>query len=144
MIALMSETGLSDGSGICERCGSVSDAAKQLRGFPSPAEIYVEGRLEIGRHLVRHPTATYYARMTGEGMLTSGIGDGDLLVIDRSEPVYGGCIVVVRVGEEMLVRKLKVDGSLRYLVNDCDEPVEMVGEQDYEIWGRVIHSIRKH
>ncbi len=55
MIALMAETGLaeSDGSGICERCGSEREAGKQVRGFPSPAEIYVEGRLEIGRHLVR-------------------------------------------------------------------------------------------
>ncbi len=30
-------------------------------GFPSPAQDYVESRLDIGKLLVRHPNATYFA-----------------------------------------------------------------------------------
>jgi len=31
-------------------------------GFPSPAQHYVESRLDIGKLLVRHPNATYFVR----------------------------------------------------------------------------------
>lgn len=150
MIAIMDETGLVDEAmgHRCERCGAMEAPAdglrRQARGFPSPAEIYVEGRLELGQHLVRHPTATYFARMSGDGMASCGILDGDLLVIDRSEPIFNGSVVVVRVGEEMLIRKLNLEDGRRLLVNDSDQPIELSGELDHEIWGRVIHSIRKH
>ena len=35
-------------------------------GFPSPAQDYVESRLDIGKLLVRHPNATYFVRASGE------------------------------------------------------------------------------
>ena len=35
-------------------------------GFPSPAQDYVESRLDIGKLLVRHPNATYFVRAISE------------------------------------------------------------------------------
>lgn len=43
-------------------------------GFPSPAQDYVESRLDIGKLLVRHPNATYFVRASGESMIDGNIG----------------------------------------------------------------------
>ena len=53
-------------------------------GFPSPAEDYVEIALDLNRELVKHPAATFYARVKGSSMIDAGIEDGDLLVIDKA------------------------------------------------------------
>ncbi|BEN74176.1 hypothetical protein SMKC081_23210 [Serratia marcescens] len=40
-------------------------------GFPSPAQDYVESRLDIGKLLVRHPNATYFVRASALLILIS-------------------------------------------------------------------------
>lgn len=113
-------------------------------GFPSPADIYRQGRLDLNRQLIRHPSATFFARMQGESLADERINDGDLLVIDRAEPILPGHLVVVRIGEEMLVRKLeKTDKGMRLLISD-QSPIELNPDLDWEFWGRVIFSIQKH
>ncbi len=42
-------------------------------GFPSPADDYLEGKLDINKHLVKHPAATFYVRVSGDSMLGAGI-----------------------------------------------------------------------
>ena len=113
-------------------------------GFPSPAEIYRQGRLDLNRYVVRHGSATFYARMTGEALVGEGIGDGDLLVIDRAEPLQPGHLAVVRVGAEMLVRRLERSGECWRLASPDAEPLWLTPELDWEFWGRVIYSIRRH
>ncbi len=113
-------------------------------GFPSPAEIYRQGRLDLNRYLVRHGSATFYARMKGEALVGEGIGDGDLLVIDRVESLHPGHLVVVRVGAEMLVRRLERSGECWRLASPDAEPLWLTPELDWEFWGRVIYSIRRH
>jgi putative SOS response-associated peptidase YedK len=34
-------------------------------GFPSPADDYLEERLDLNKHFIKHPAATYYARAEG-------------------------------------------------------------------------------
>lgn len=35
-------------------------------GFPSPADDYIEGKLDLNRHLIKkHPAATFFVRVTG-------------------------------------------------------------------------------
>ncbi|MFM7615795.1 MAG: LexA family transcriptional regulator, partial [Synechococcales cyanobacterium] len=29
-------------------------------GFPSPADDYLEGRLDLNQYLIKHPTATFF------------------------------------------------------------------------------------
>jgi DNA polymerase V len=57
-------------------------------GFPSPAADYEEGKLDLNRHLVRNPAASFFVRVNGDSMIGAGIHHGDLLVVDRS---LGGC-----------------------------------------------------
>src|ERR687888_326932 len=37
-------------------------------GYPSPADDYLEGALDLNQHLITHPTATFFVRVAGESM----------------------------------------------------------------------------
>lgn len=127
-----------------EREEEVEDNWRLAMGFPSPADIYRQGRLDLNRYLVRHAAATFFARMEGESLESEGVKDGDLLVVDRAEKVVAGSLMVVRVGAEMLVRKVeKVGGRLR-LTGDGKASLWLEPDGDWELWGRVIWSVRRH
>ena len=42
-------------------------------GFPSPAEEYLEGKLDLNQHLIPHPLATFFVRVSGDSMIGAGI-----------------------------------------------------------------------
>ena len=73
-------------------------------GFPSPAQDYVESRLDIGKLLVRHPNATYFVRASGESMIDGNIRDGDLLIVDSALTPEHGNIVIAAVDGEFTVK----------------------------------------
>jgi DNA polymerase V len=112
-------------------------------GFPSPAEGYVEGRLDLNR-LIKHPFATFFVRVTGDSMEGAGIFDGDLLVVDRAVAAVDGHIILARIGDEMCVKRLRVvDGKYwLYSENPKYPPIEITEEMDFETWGRVLHALR--
>ena len=65
-------------------------------GFPSPADDYLEGTLDLNERLIREPAATFFVRAKGDSMIGAGIHDGDLLVVDRSaEPRDGRVVIAV-------------------------------------------------
>ena len=73
-------------------------------GFPSPADDYLEGKLDLNRHLIKHPAATFFVRVTGDSMIGAGIHSGDLLVVDRSlEPADKHVVVAVLDGDRKSV-----------------------------------------
>jgi len=77
-------------------------------GFPSPAEDYVEGRIDLNRDLIKHPLSTFYVRVSGDSMVGAGIMPGALLVVDRVVEALGGHIVVARIGDELCVKRLSM------------------------------------
>lgn len=69
-------------------------------GFPSPAEDFLEKRLDLNEYLVRNPPATFLVRVCGQSMKDAGIFDGDMLVVDKSlEPVSGSVVVAIVHGD---------------------------------------------
>ncbi len=42
-------------------------------GFPSPADDYIEGSLDLNQHLIKHPAATFFVRVSGSSMIDAGI-----------------------------------------------------------------------
>jgi DNA polymerase V len=116
-------------------------------GFPSPAEDFAEDRIDLNRELVRHPLATYYIRVDGESMIGAGIRPGAILVVDRSVDPRSGDIIVARVGNDMCVKELEVraNDSVRLIShNPAFPPIDILPETDFEVWGRVMHSITRH
>jgi DNA polymerase V len=114
-------------------------------GFPSPADDYLEGRLDLNEHFIRHPAATFYVRVSGDSMKGAGIFDGDLLIVDRAVSCTDGCIVVARLGDEFTLKRIITQGAKLFLRPENEEfqPIEVTEESDCEIWGRVVGSIRR-
>ena len=112
-------------------------------GFPSPAEDYVEGRLDLNRYLIKHPVATFYVRVAGESMVNAGIGPGSILVVDRTVEADDGDIVVALIYNELRVNPLGIARGRMWLMPENDNylPIEVIEGMDFEVWGRVMHSI---
>ena len=115
-------------------------------GFPSPADDYIEGRIDLNEHLIRHPAATFFVRVSGDSMSGAGIQDGDLLIVDRAAEVQNNCIVVARIDDAFTLKRIRTKGRRVFLMpeNEAFQPIEIVEGSDFEIWGRVVGSIREH
>jgi DNA polymerase V len=115
-------------------------------GFPSPAEDHIDTKLDLNRHYVRNPAATFYVRVDGDSMTGAGIHSGDLLIVDRSiEPVPGKVVIAVINGEHT-VKRLRRDGNRILLMaeNPNYAPIEVSELEELHIWGvvtEVIHSL---
>ena len=115
-------------------------------GFPSPAEDYVEGRIDLNRDLIKHPLSTFYVRVDGDSMAPL-IQPGALLLVDRMVEAREGDVVIARVGGELCVKRLHVEeGGQIWLLseNDFYGPIAITEEVDFEVWGRVMYSIQQH
>lgn len=115
-------------------------------GFPSPADDYVEDRIDLNQHLIRHKEATFFLRVKGDSMLGAGIHDGDLLVVDRAlDPVDGKIVIAVLDGELTVKRLERKAGRIRLMPeNPVFAPIVVNNEQDLMIWGvvtNVIHGL---
>jgi DNA polymerase V len=115
-------------------------------GFPSPAESQHEERLDLSEHLIRHPLATFFVRVAGDSMIGENIHDGDLLIVDRAEDVRHGHIIVAIVNNEFCVKRFDTSGPNVILrsANPASPDIELMPEDDWYIWGRVVHSIHRH
>ena len=94
--------------------GQARVAGSVVAGFPSPAEQYLEPPLDLNALLVKRPAATYFVRVEGDSMTGAGIGDGDLLVVDRSLTPASGDGVIAAVDGEFTVKRFvkEKDGTV--------------------------------
>ena len=115
-------------------------------GFPSPADDFLEGALELPRWLAPNPPATFAWNISGDSMQAAGIFDRDLAVVDRSLKPSHGSVVVAAIDGQMSIKRFLVDGNVaRLSFENPNLPafaVEETGEA--EIWGVVRFSIRWH
>jgi len=91
-------------------------------GFPSPAEEYIEIALDLNKELIKHPAATFYARVKGRtrrlsrktGILLSALLDG-----------------------EFTLKRLAVKKEGIYLMpaNAEFKPIRITEENDFLVWG---------
>ena len=75
-------------------------------GFPSPAEDFVEGPLDLNRYLIHHPAATFFVRVIGDSMIGVGIYPNDLLIVDRAVTAVSGSIVIAVVNGDLTIKRL--------------------------------------
>jgi DNA polymerase V len=114
-------------------------------GFPSPADDFIDKRLDLNEHLISHPAATFFVRAVGNSMLGAGIHDGDLLVVDRAIEPSAGKVVMAAIGGELTVKRLERKGERLLLAPaNSDYPsFDVTAREDFEIWGVVTHVIHK-
>ncbi len=108
-------------------------------GFTSPAEDTVDQTLDLNAHLVRHPAATFFVRVSGNSMEGANIFSGDILVVDRSLQATSGKIVVAIVEGEFTVKRLVKSRGKTQLV--AENPTYPPVENNFEVWGVVTYII---
>ena len=114
-------------------------------GFVSPAEDYLDGRLNILERLVKDPVNTYYAEADSDELSSLSICKGTLLVYDTSITPKHGSLVIVWYQGEWKVRQLLLAGNNIFLgTGKENEDCEQVIKDKLLIKGVVTWSCRPH
>lgn len=114
-------------------------------GFPSPADDYMDKKLDLNEFLIQHPAATFFVRVKGESMIQAGINSGDILIVDRALEPSQGKIVIAAVDGELTVKRIHQKEDKLYLAAENPEfnLIEITPEQCLTVWGVVTYVIHK-
>lgn len=76
--------------------------------FPSPAQDYEQEELDLNKHMVTNPPATFFYRVGNsyDSMIDVGILPNALLIVDRSITPKSSHIVLAEVDKELVVKRL--------------------------------------
>jgi len=113
-------------------------------GFPSPADDHLEDIIDLNQHLIKNKDATFFGRAEGDSMIGAGIGNGDLLVIDKSLRPKNQNIAVCFLDGGFTVKRIKIEKETIWLVaeNEKYQPIKVTSENEFLIWGIVTHCIK--
>ena len=119
---------------------------KVAAGFPSPADDYLEDKIDLNQYLVKHPASTFLVRASGESMINAGIFPDDILVVDRSLKAEDGKVVIAVVDNELTVKRYRKKGKRIILQpeNEDFEPIILNENAEAQVWGvvtNVIHDL---
>ena len=100
-------------------------------GFPSPADDFVDVKLDLNDYMVKNPVSTFFVRVVGDSMRNLSIFSGDMLVVDRSLEPGEDSIIVAIIDGEFIVKQLR----------KCKE--EMKPGTQFQVWGVVTYVVHK-
>ncbi len=114
-------------------------------GFPSPAEDFTDTKLDLNQFLIKHPSSTFFVRVTGDSMVEAGIFENDLVIVDRSlTPASGQIILAVVEGEFTIKKFVKQKNDIwLYPANSNYEPTKILEGIGFQVWGVVTYTIKK-
>jgi len=113
-------------------------------GQPILAEEHIEARYQIDPGLFRKPPH-FLLRVHGMSMRDAGILDGDLVAVHRTPDVRTRQIVVVRLDDEVTVKRYRQEGHRVWLMPENPEfaPIQVdLREQSLAIEGVVVGVVR--
>ena len=119
--------------------------ARVSAGFPSPAADYEEDTLDLNKHLIKHPAATFFVRAIGDSMVGASIRCGDLLVVDRSLEPKDKNVVIAIVNGELTVKRIRIKKKKITLEpeNESYSAQQINEDTEFEAWGVVTSVIHK-
>ncbi|MDN2483871.1 S24 family peptidase [Vibrio agarivorans] len=105
------------------------------------AEYQALSELNLHSFLIgNHAHSTFFAKATGHGLVSRGIHDGDLLVVDRSLVAKDGDIVLASIDGEYCARVYLAQKHM--LISDDQAPILIGNEND--IQAVIPYSVRGH
>lgn len=115
-------------------------------GYPSPAQDYFDGRIDLNAHLIKDVTSTFIVRVTGQSMEHAGISDGDELVVNRALEPKDGSVVVAVLDGELTIKRLRITptGVILQADNPRFPDIEVPALAELTIWGvatRCLHHV---
>lgn len=113
-------------------------------GFPSPAQDFLDLSIDLNKEFIKHPSSTFFGRVKGNSMINAGINHGDLLIIDKSLPCNEGKIAVCYIDGEFTVKRIHLERDCCWLLaaNEAYKPIKVTAENDFIVWGIVVHVIK--
>ncbi len=121
---------------------------KATAGFPSPAENYIEERLNLNKYLIKNEEATFFMRVSGDSMINIGIFNNDILVVDKGIKPVNSSIIVAALNGELVIKKFFKDykSGFHFLKSENSNypDIKLKSDFDLEVWGvatYVIHSL---
>lgn len=109
-------------------------------GFPSPAQDYFSGTLDLNEHLFTDRQASHILTVAGHSMVGAGIWDGDKIIVDRSLDPRDGSIVVAVVDGELTVKRLRLPRGGRPELHPENQEFPVIRLREHSelnIWGVV-------
>jgi DNA polymerase V len=115
-------------------------------GFPSPAQDYFDGRIDLNAHLIKDITSTFVVRVTGDSMERAGISDGDELIVNRALEPRDGSVVIAVLDGELTVKRLRLTatGVVLQAENPKYPDIRVPALSELTIWGvvtRCLHHV---
>ncbi len=106
-------------------------------GFPSPAQDYFDGRIDLNEHLIKDVTSTFVVRVSGHSMENAGISDGDELLVNRALEPKDGSVVIAVLDGELTVKRLRVtpSGVILQADNPTFPDIKVPALSELTIWG---------
>ena len=120
---------------------------KVSAGFPSPAQDYIDKKIDMNEHLISNECATFIVKVGSLSMKNAGIDIDDELIVDRSIDAKHDDIVVALIDNDFTVKRLKIEsqGSWLKAENPDYDDIHFSEGQEFIIWGvvtRVLKSFR--
>ena len=115
--------------------------------FGADADYYAERVIDLNEQLFRNKPATFFMRVNGNAMIGAGIGNGDVVIVDRSLQARNGSVIIAVLNGEMLIRRLQIlENKKKMLVPETKKlsAIEINDETHFDVWGvvtYVIHSV---
>ena len=119
-------------------------AARVQAGFPSPADDYLVGRIDLNAYISSNPTSTFLVKVEGDSMIGVNIVPGDLAVVDKSRTAKSGEIVLAFVAGEFTIKRLEIraDGAYLLAENIKYKPIRVTEAESGRVWGVVVGMVR--
>lgn len=115
-------------------------------GFPSPAGDDLEDEIDPIAWVVRHPSSTFWWKVSGDCLWDVGIGNGAIIAVDRAGKRRLGWAVLAVVEGEVTAKILRKRGDRYCLAPDNAREnypnIEMT--EDSEVWGVIAGVVSRY
>lgn len=118
---------------------------KVSAGFPSPAQDYIDKKIDMNEHLIQNECATFIVKVASLSMINAGIDIDDELIVDRSLDAKHRDIIVALVDNDFTVKRLMIDEDGKVWLK-AENPeysnIYLDDGQQLEVWGVVTFVLK--
>ena len=120
------------------------NASCGITGFESPANDYLQKRLNLNDLLVETPSATHVYVAQGDELHHIGVFDDDWLIVDQSKTVLCHDLIVAELNGELITALINTRDQLLYTDPAGANFITIQAFDEFVVKGVVIRSVRCH
>ncbi len=113
-------------------------------GTPILAEQNIEGSVVLDPSFIKSSDDNFALKVKGDSMINAGIFEGDLVIVSSKREIRNGDIVVAMLNDEATVKTYEIKNNKIQLIpqNEKYKPIEVTGENEFKLIGKVIGVVR--